>query len=45
MNEGVEFRLHPGAADDLTEIWEYIATDSPIVAQPGRCYYIALEGW
>ena len=23
------FRLHPEAARDITEIWEYIASDSP----------------
>src|SRR3954447_1143192 len=23
------FRLHPEAAQDITEIWEYIASDSP----------------
>jgi plasmid stabilization system protein ParE len=31
MSEG--FRLHPEAARDITEIWEYIASDSP---QAGR---------
>src|SRR4051794_29617674 len=27
MNEA-EFRLHPEAAQDITDIWEYIASDS-----------------
>jgi toxin ParE1/3/4 len=26
------FRLHPLAARDITEIWEYIAEDSPLAA-------------
>lgn len=27
------FALHPFAARDITEIWEYIAADSPLAAR------------
>jgi plasmid stabilization system protein ParE len=27
------FHLHPGAAQDITEIWEFIAEDSPLAAR------------
>jgi len=27
------FDLHPGAANDITEIWEYIASDNPLAAR------------
>jgi len=27
------FELHPGAANDITEIWEYIASDNPLAAR------------
>jgi toxin ParE1/3/4 len=30
------FELHPGAADDITEIWEFIARDSPLSAKRVR---------
>jgi len=30
------FQLHPGAAQDITEIWEFIAKDSPIAARRVR---------
>jgi toxin ParE1/3/4 len=30
------FRLHPLAARDITEIWEYIAGDNPIAARRVR---------
>lgn len=30
------FRLHPEAARDITEIWEYIASDSPQAARRVR---------
>jgi len=30
------FRLHPLAARDITEIWEYIAEDSPLAARRVR---------
>src|SRR4029077_18107012 len=33
-NQG--FRLHPGAAQDIIEIWEYIAADNPQAAQRVR---------
>jgi toxin ParE1/3/4 len=33
MNGDQGFRLHPGAAQDITEIWEYIAADNPLAAQ------------
>jgi plasmid stabilization system protein ParE len=26
------FQLHPGAAQDITEIWEFIAEDNPLAA-------------
>jgi plasmid stabilization system protein ParE len=32
MTVGQGFRLHPQAARDVTEIWGYIAQDSPVVA-------------
>jgi plasmid stabilization system protein ParE len=30
------FRLHPLAAQDITEIWEYIAEDNPLAARRMR---------
>jgi plasmid stabilization system protein ParE len=30
------FKLHPGAEQDLSEIWEYIAQDSPLSAERVR---------
>jgi antitoxin ParD1/3/4 len=30
------FELHPGAAQDITEIWEFIAQDSPLAAERVR---------
>jgi antitoxin ParD1/3/4/toxin ParE1/3/4 len=33
---GTGFRLHPEAAQDITEIWEYIANDSPHAARRVR---------
>ena len=30
------FELHPGAAQDITEIWEFIAEDSPFAARRVR---------
>jgi plasmid stabilization system protein ParE len=30
------FDLHPGAAQDITEIWEFIADDSPLAARRMR---------
>lgn len=32
MSAGQGFDLHPDAAQDITEIWEYLAEDSPIAA-------------
>jgi len=30
------FELHPGAAQDITEIWEFIAEDNPLAARRMR---------
>jgi plasmid stabilization system protein ParE len=27
------FELHPGAASDITSIWEFIAKDNPLAAK------------
>ena len=32
MREGQGFELHPGAAQDITEIWQFIAEDNPAAA-------------
>jgi plasmid stabilization system protein ParE len=32
MNAEQGFQLHPGAAQDITEIWEFIAEDNPLAA-------------
>jgi antitoxin ParD1/3/4 len=32
MDEGVRFVLHPLAAQDIREVWEFIAEDSPLAA-------------
>ncbi len=32
MTAGQGFALHPGAAQDITEIWEFIAADNPVAA-------------
>lgn len=29
MNSDEGFQLHPGAVEDITDIWEYIAADNP----------------
>ena len=29
MSEGQDFVLHPLAAQDITDIWEFIAEDNP----------------
>lgn len=34
VNRG--FKLHPGAAQDIEDIWEYIAADNPLAAQRVR---------
>jgi plasmid stabilization system protein ParE len=36
MNADQGFALHPGAAQDITEIWEFIARDSPLSAKRVR---------
>src|SRR5271169_4010440 len=36
MTDSRGFVLHPGAAQDITEIWEYIAADSPQGARQVR---------
>ena len=33
MSSPPGFSLHPGAAQDITEIWEYIAADNPSAAR------------
>lgn len=32
MTRGEGFQLHPAAADDITEIWRFIAQDKPVSA-------------
>lgn len=36
MTAGQGFELHPGAALDITDIWEFIARDSPLAARGVR---------
>lgn len=36
MNAERGFELHPGAASDITSIWEFIAKDNPLVAKRVR---------
>ena len=36
MTNDQGFVLHPGAAQDLTEIWEFIAVDNPLAARRVR---------
>jgi plasmid stabilization system protein ParE len=36
MNTGQGFELHLGAAQDITEIWEFIAENSPLAAKRVR---------
>ena len=36
MNPEQGFALHPLAAEDITEIWEYIAADNPLAARRVR---------
>jgi plasmid stabilization system protein ParE len=36
MSDHQGFALHPLAAQDITEIWEYIAEDSPLAASRVR---------
>ena len=36
MNADRGFELHPGAIQDITEIWEFIADDNPLAARRVR---------
>ena len=36
MSPELDFELHPEAAKDITEIWEYIAAGSPLAAKRVR---------
>src|SRR5439155_17564694 len=36
MNAERGFELHPGAASDITSIWEFIAKDNPLAAKRVR---------
>jgi plasmid stabilization system protein ParE len=36
MTDGQGFELHPGAAQDITEIWQFITEDSPPAATSFR---------
>jgi plasmid stabilization system protein ParE len=36
VNAGQGFALHPEAAQDITDIWEFIATDNPLAARRVR---------
>src|SRR5713226_7388841 len=36
MNVEQEFDLHPGAAQDINDIWEHIAEDNPLAAKRFR---------
>ena len=36
MNAERGFELHPGAASDITSIWEFIAKDDPLAAKRVR---------
>jgi antitoxin ParD1/3/4/toxin ParE1/3/4 len=36
MTDDQGFRLHPGAAQDITEIWEFVAEDNPLAAKRVR---------
>ena len=36
MNAEQGFKLHPGAASDITSIWEFIAKDNPLAAKRVR---------
>jgi hypothetical protein len=33
MSFELGFHLHPGAAEDFLDIWEFIAADNPLAAQ------------
>ena len=36
MNTEQGFTLHPGAAQDITDIWEFILEDNPLAARRVR---------
>ncbi len=36
MNAPPDFPLHPGAAQEITDIWEFIARDHPLAARRVR---------
>lgn len=36
MSPEFVFLLHPGAAQDITDIWEFIADDNPLAARRVR---------
>lgn len=36
MSSGQSFFLHPAAAQDITDIWEFIADDNPLAARRVR---------
>jgi len=36
MNAERGFELHPGAASDITSIWEFIAKENPLAAKRVR---------
>jgi plasmid stabilization system protein ParE len=36
MNAERGFELHPGAASDITSLWEFIAKDNPLAAKRVR---------
>jgi plasmid stabilization system protein ParE len=36
MTSGQGFQLHPGAAQDIRDIWEYIVEDNPLAARRVR---------
>jgi plasmid stabilization system protein ParE len=40
MNLGRGFSLHPLAARDITDIWAYIADDSPQAARASEASYL-----
>jgi len=39
------FKLHPAAARDITEIWEYIAQDSPLAARRAALRFIRVRNY
>lgn len=41
MSESQDFALHPQAAQDITDIWEFIAEDNPLAARRVRADILA----